>query len=147
MLRRVDLSGLVTRQNGILLAAVFLLATSLVVGCRARSSVRIGWRENSGLKHTTARYASFSGVERKSFRLEAGQTLAIDYDVEVEKGTMTLSWVDPDGETLWEETFEEGAADEVALSASQSGRHKLLIEGRNTGGSFDLSWRVRDAGS
>jgi hypothetical protein len=119
-----------------------LPAASLLVDCGARSSLRIGWRETDGLKGKSACYASFSGLERRTLRLDAGETVALTYDVEVEEGALTLSLVDPDGEPLWKETFQQGAADEIRVRAPRNGRYELRIEGHQTGGSFDFSWRV-----
>jgi hypothetical protein len=81
--------------------------------------------------------------------------VTIDYEVMVRKRTLTLSLIDPDGETVWEETFdeaeEEGGEAEIAYSgdyelapAPQGGRYKLRIEGDRTGGSYDVSWSVED---
>jgi hypothetical protein len=92
--------------------------------------------------HIEYRYTTFDGVERKTFRAEAGQTTTFDCDVTVEKGTLLLQVVAPDGESLWEETFRQDTADTVTLTASQNGFHTVRIEGKATGGSFDISWSV-----
>jgi hypothetical protein len=123
------------------LAVSLLTVAGLVVGC-GRSSLRIGWRETSGLRHKTARYRSFDGLERASFRARSSESVELDYEVEVEEGTLTLTLTGPDGTTLWEETFEEDAADVLRLNASQSGRYQLRIEGDSTRGAFDVSWRT-----
>ena len=141
-------------RNAILLTTALLVVAGLFVGCGARSSLRIGWLESGRPGHVTARYRTFSGVERKSFRAKKNEAVEIDYEVEVEKGTLTLSVVDPDGETVWEETFEEtqgdGGASRTSFSGDyalepvpQAGRYKLRIEGDQTGGRFDVSWDVR----
>jgi hypothetical protein len=130
-------------RRTIVVAAVLLMAARLVVGC-GRSSLRIGWRETSGLRHRTARYRSFDGLERASFRAQSGETIELDYEVEVEEGTLTLALTAPDGEPLWEETFERDAADVLRLSAPQSGRYQLRIEGNSTRGAFDVSWQTGD---
>ena len=94
-------------------------------------------------------------MERKSFRVKANQAVEIDYEVSVEKGTLTLSLINPDGETVWEETFEEAEGDggepknsfsgDYELEAvPKTGRYGLHIEGDQTGGSFDVSWQVGD---
>lgn len=131
-------------RRAILLTTALLTVVGLAIGC-GRSSLKVGWRETSGLRHKTARYSSFSGVERASFRAQADETIELDYEVDVEKGTLALSLIDPDGEPLWEETFEDEATDTLRLNAPQSGRYQLRIEGDSTGGGFDVSWRVGDA--
>jgi len=122
-------------------ALALLLMTSLLVGCGS-STVKVGWVGSSDSGHIGYRYTTFDGVERKTFRAEAGQTMTFDYDVTVEKGALVLKVVAPDGENLWEETFREDAADTVTLTASQNGFHTVRIEGQSTSGSFDISWSV-----
>jgi len=122
-------------------ALALLLMTSLLAGCGS-STVKVGWVGSSGPGHTGYRYTTFDGVERKTFRAEAGQTIGLDYDVTVEKGALVLKVVAPDGESLWEETFREDTADTVTLTASQDGLYTIRVEGQATGGSFDISWSV-----
>ena len=124
-------------------AVVLFVVVGLVAGC-GRSSLRIGWRETTGLRHRTARYRSFDGVERASFRVRSGDTIEVDYEVEVDEGTLTLGLTDPDGEPLWEETFQENAADVLRLNARRDGRYRIRIEGDSTRGAFDVSWQTMD---
>ena len=121
-------------------ALALLLMTSLLVGCGS-STVKVGWVGSSDSGHIGYHYTTFDGVERKTFRAEAGQTMTFDYDVTVEKGALVLKVGDPD-KVLWEETFREDAADTITLTAPQNGLYTIRIEGQATGGSFDLSWSV-----
>ena len=130
-------------RKATLLALASLLMTSLLVGC-VSSTVKVGWVGSSDLGHIGYRYTTFDGMERKTFRAEAGQTISLDYDVTVEKGALVLKVVAPDGKALWEETFREDAADTVTLTAPQNGFHTVHIEGQATGGGFDLSWSVSE---
>ncbi len=121
-------------------ALALLLMTSLLVGCGS-STVKVGWVGSSDSGHIGYRYTTFDGVERKTFRAEAGQTMTFDYDVTVEKGALVLKVGDPD-KVFWEETFREDAADTITLTVPQNGLYTIRIEGQATGGSFDLSWSV-----
>ena len=126
-----------------LAALALVLMSTLLSGCGS-SSIRIGWTESSGLNHKSAQYASFDGVERKTFRAEDGQTITLDYDVAVKKGTLVLAIVGPDGESLWEEPLRENGSDTVTLTTSQQGVHTIHIEGEDTSGGFDLSWNLSE---
>jgi len=128
-------------RKAILLALASLLMASLLAGC-VSSTVKVGWVGSSDLGHMGYRYTTFDGVERKMFRAEADQTIALNYHVIIEKGALVLKVVAPDGETLWEETFRKDSADTVTLAAPQNGFHTIRIEGQATGGGFDLSWSV-----
>lgn len=130
-------------RRTMILAVWLLTLVGLMIGC-GRSSLRVGWRETSGLRHKTARYRSFDGLERASFRAQAGESIELEYEVEVEEGMLTLTLTDPDGEPLWEETFEQDAADVLRLSAPRDGRYRLRIEGNSTRGAFNVSWQVGD---
>jgi len=123
-------------------ALALLLMTSLLAGCSGSSTVKVGWVGSSDSVRMGYRYTTFDGVERKTFRAEAGQTMTFDYDVTVEKGALLLKVVAPDGESLWEETFSKDTTDTVTLTAPQNGLYTIRIEGQATGGSFDLSWSV-----
>ena len=127
-------------RKATLLALALLLMTSLLAGCGS-STVKVNWVGSSGPGQMGYRYTTFDGVERKTFRAEAGQTMTFDYDVTVEKGALVLKVGDPD-KVLWEETFREDAADTITLTAPQNGLYTIRIEGQATGGSFDLSWSV-----
>ena len=132
-------------RNRIALTSLALvLATTLLSGCGSSSGIRIGWTESSGLNHKSAQYASFDGWERRTIRAQEDQTITLDYDVTVKKGTLVLAIVGPDGESLWEESFREDGSDTVALTASQKGVYTIRIEGEDTSGSFGLSWDLSE---
>lgn len=129
-------------QRLVLMAVLALMTGILFAGCGARSSLRIGWLEAGGPGHKEARYGLFSGQERASFRAQAGETIGLDYDVDVEKGTLAITLLDPDRDALWARTFEEDVEDSVRIEAPQDGRFRLRIEGESTGGAFKIAWRL-----
>ena len=126
--------------------SLFLVILALVVllmGC-SRTAIKLGWRESSGRAHKRARYETFSAVERVVIRAKAGQEIDLTYDVEVEKGSLTLAVEGLDGQTVWEETFRENASDTLALTAPDEGHYTLVVTGDETGGSFDISWTAEN---
>jgi methionine-rich copper-binding protein CopC len=134
-------------RRAALLAMALLVVSGVLIGCGARSSVKIGWRGSDSRKRTWASYVSFGGLERKSFRAEAGEMIELDYDVEVEEGALTIQLLDPEEDRVFHRTFRESAADVELMSAPRSGRYELRIEGEGTKGSYDVSWSVGDSGS
>jgi hypothetical protein len=112
------------------------------MACGARPSLRIGWLEAGGPGHKDVQYRLFSGLERTSFRAQAGQTIELDYDVAVEAGSLEMTLNDPDGDSLWQEVFEEDAGETVRVEAPQTGRYRLRIEGKSTRGGFEVAWQV-----
>jgi hypothetical protein len=120
-----------------------LFSAILLVGC-GRSTVKIGWRETSGLKHTRANYVAFDGVEKRSFRAKEGETIALEGEVTVEKGSLTIELADPNDKILWEQTYTQDGDLSISMTASETGFYALRIVGDETGGGFDLSWDVNE---
>ena len=119
-----------------------VVAITLLVGCGS-TSLRIGWRSFGGANRKRASYVSFDGVESRTFRAEAGRTIELASEVTVEKGTLRVELIAPDGETLWSETFREDRHAFATVTARDPGLYIVRIEGRETGGGFDVSWTVR----
>jgi hypothetical protein len=87
-------------------------------------------------------YETFNGVERLRAPADAGETLVIRYDATVEKGALTIRVENPRNDTVWETTVQEAQSDTVRLPAERDGTYMILIEGDDTGGSYDVSWDV-----
>jgi len=119
-----------------------LLALAIVLAGCGSTSLKYGWHESSSRAHKSARYETFDGLEKATIRAAAGQTLTLDYDLEVNKGALTLAVDGPDGTPLWQRTFHEDAADIMTLTTPAGGTCFLRILGDDTGGSFDLSWQT-----
>lgn len=119
------------------------LTIAMLVGC-ARSTIKIGWSGTSRPGVKAYSYTTFNGREKSTFRAEEGEMIVLDYEVTVDKGSLTLRVENPDGESLWEESFEEDGEDSVEISVDTSGRHQIVIVGNDTGGSFDLSWEIEE---
>jgi len=124
------------------ITAIVLLTTSLLLASCSQSQIRVGWIGNAIGDQTTAKYTTFSGTQEKAERLESGETLNLSYDVEVNKGTLTLQIQDPNHEVIWENAFTEDSSDSVMLLAEKAGKYTILIQGKRTGGSFAVSWIV-----
>jgi hypothetical protein len=131
-----------SRTRAALIIASLFVATALLVGCGS-TNLRIGWRSFNGSNRKRAKYVSFDGLESKTFRVEAGRTIELASQVTVEKGTLHLELIAPDGERLWGETFSEDRHAFATVSAQESGLYIVRIEGRETEGSFDVSWSVK----
>jgi hypothetical protein len=127
------------RLAGLLLTAWAL--SSLLAACGG-GVLKIGWRGFSDAAHKEADYVTFDGLERHTLRLLAGQLIRLDCTVTVEKGAIHVSLVDPDGESLWERTFEADGQATLVHRVEVDGNYTLRMKGDQTGGSFDVSWRI-----
>ena len=124
-------------------ALTLLLMSLALAGCGS-SNVQVGWVESRQPGTWRASYDTFDGIERTTFRAQEGQTISLDYGRTVEKGSLSLRLVAPDGESLWEKTYRQDGDESITLTAPQQGRYQLCVEGEGAGGSFDLSWRVAE---
>lgn len=122
------------------LISIILLA-GLLTACEA-DRVAVGMRETNLPGQWQATYTTFSGTEVDTFSVDAGQTLVLEYETEVEKGSLTIQVENPDDEVLWDTSFDEGDADTVRVDLEQDGRYAIVLIGEDTGGSWDLEWEI-----
>jgi len=125
---------------------IFLAVVAVVTlaGC-AQSEVRIKCQGTNMPGHMAYRYDRFTGdAETHNVSVKAGQTLVLTYDVVVNAGTLSIQVDGPDNETVWEIALQEGAQDTVELALEEGGQYCVVVMGKKTGGSFDVSWELRD---
>ena len=123
------------------LILLFLLPLFLLTSC---STTKIGWVEMNYGNDFEASYQLFDGEERERIQLDAGDTFSLSYEVDVEDGALTIQFIDPDGDAVWEETFLEGEENVFDFTVEASGRYILVVTGDNAEGSFDFSWDVSE---
>ena len=112
----------------------------MLIACS--SNIKIGWHEANSLERKRAHCATLGGELSKPFGAEAGEVIELMCDVTVEKGTLSVRLVAPDGEPLWEETFDQSDEVSVTVTAPDDGLYTLRIPGNRTGGGFDIAWNV-----
>lgn len=129
-----------------LVLGVTVLFAGLLASCTG-SRVQLGWVASTLPGRFAADYAMFTGTERWMVRAEAGETLVLRYDTEVDRGTLRIKIEDPDGDLLWGVSLEQDAGDTVSVHVGQQdGNHAIVVQGDGTGGGFVLSWAVEQAG-
>lgn len=106
------------------------------------ANVQIGMVENSGLNSTHARFHTLSGRKTWREQLSSGDSLVLEYEAEIEKGSLTLKVESPEDEVIWETTLTEGedAADQIEVNASENGTYTIAVIGDGAGGSYELAW-------
>ena len=93
--------------------------------------------------HILYNYSTFTGIENGSAHVETGQTISFDYDVRVDKGSLMIEWQDPDGTAVWKKSLVESDRGNEEIIVKSSGEYKIIIQGKNAGGDFDISWRIQ----
>jgi hypothetical protein len=122
--------------------SVLLLLAVLLTGCEA-DSVEIGMVETHLASEWRATYTTFSGTKTDIIQADAGQTLVLEYDAQVDKGMLDIQIENPDDEVIWEMPLQEDNADTVQVPLPQEGRYALRIRGEDTGGGWDLTWDIQ----
>lgn len=125
----------------VLVVGLLLSLVGLLAGCGERK-IQVGWVASSAPGRFSASYASFTGSETRTVRADAGEMLVLRYEIEVNRGTLSVRVEDPDGEILWDASFEEAAVDSVQIPAEQDGRYAITVQGDGAGGSFELLWEL-----
>jgi hypothetical protein len=127
------------RKRWIILTTLLALTSILLAGC---DRVQIGWVETSLPGQFQASYGTFTGTERRRVRMQEGETLTLTYEATVEKGTLAFEVQDPGQETVRSLTLEQDDTGTVDLTAEQSGTYRILVQGQDAGGSFELNWET-----
>jgi hypothetical protein len=85
-------------------------------------------------------YSSFSGDEVGTSSLDADEILTVDYQAEVEEGTLSIRVEDPDGEVLQSNTMQQDDSGTWTVTAPEEGDYHIVVEGDDASGSFDVEW-------
>ena len=121
-----------------------LVIGGLMAACgEGQSRLVVGMRENHFPGHWQASYTKLIGTKTDRFQAKAGETLNLGYDVQVDKGMLTLQVENPDDDVVWEVALESDEAESVEVNLEQDGRYALRITGEDTSGGWDLAWNVR----
>jgi hypothetical protein len=139
LFRRISMKQLYAMKRRWYVVALLGLALGLFAGC-GRSGLRIGWTEMTGLDRKRCAYRYFSGRELQRFRADAGETVQIDYEVEVEKGALAIRVEDPDAGEVWQTRFVADDEGTVEFDAETTGRYTVVVLGDETRGRFEIEW-------
>ena len=137
-----------TNKSHIYLLFTVLIIATLLSGCDFSSKIRIGevrlgmFGDNKG-SYMNYSYGTFTGVESDQVQAINGQTIAFPYVVSVNKGSVLIEWQDPEGEVVWQKRFESNAQGVIEIPVATTGTYTIIIQGKDTGGSFEISWQVK----
>ena len=90
--------------------------------------------------HIAYTFSTFSDFEHGNVEASEGQIISFSYQVNIERGILNLEWQDPDGVVLWQKSFTEGDIGLTDIAVESSGLYSIIIQGKNSGGDFDVSW-------
>ncbi len=129
-------------KRSILMAATLVVLVGLLVGC-SQSSIRLGWVETSSPGHLKATYAGFTGTETRTVLAQPGETLYLEYDAEVDNGSLHLEVDDPCGGAIWCVSLCENCGETKALPVYRASCYTISVRGEAAEGGFDLKWEQK----
>jgi hypothetical protein len=128
--------------------SLFMVVAGLISSCNFDNvtvgGVRVMYGSNED-GHISYNYSIFSGIESGSLEVEVGQRIQFDYEVTVDKGSLLIEWQDPDGEAVWQKVLLESESGGDVIIAKSSGAYRIIIQGKNAGGDFDIAWTVDES--
>lgn len=122
---------------------VVVLVSLLVMVLLSACATRVNYTGKKEVGQYAYTYDLFTGNEYSEMLINSGEALRLKYDIVVEQGLLRLKLYDPDGAVIWNPEFTQSSGESIKLDITQPGIYKLVIEGENTKGSFDISWVIR----
>ncbi len=126
----------------LMMIALFMVALT-AISCNGSSFT--GFKRNYSGTNTnreiTGTYGLLDGTQTKDIPVENGDVIEFKYASTVEEGELTITLEDADKVQVTE--FATGTSGEAIIGADMDGDYRLVIRGKNTRGSFSLSWEVK----
>jgi hypothetical protein len=146
----MKLFHLAAEGNGKHFKLVYVLLPFLLVGfmlllssCSAEYVCR-GCVENVHPGHAKYSFQYFDGPFTRSVSAKNGQTLTLDYSANVDAGNLEMQIDNPAGTVVWQETFNTSAnvTNSTQIDIQQNGGYKIIVDGHQASGSFQIDWQV-----
>jgi hypothetical protein len=138
--RIIEVTGGVMYLKSILTLLLSLVA--LVAPACSSSQVRVGFVGSQFGNRMDFDYDLFSGQEQKTLNLDQDQVLDLNFDIQVDDGSLTLQLIDEDGNVSWEESFLDDSSGSVDLQIDDDGLYEISINGQKTKGGFEIDWEL-----
>jgi hypothetical protein len=125
----------------LLLACLAVLLTGCGnVGDLLPGHIKVAYVVTNTPGQIQATYDTFNGSDWNELGLRAGQLVTGKVNVVIRAGKIHLTILNPDGVTQWEKEFSKDAADTFSFTAASAGEYDIIVEGKNTSGSYQIIW-------
>lgn len=116
------------------------LIVLIILAACSSSNVKIGFvgTDQDGL--IDYQFVSFSGHEKQAIVLEEGDNLVINYEIDIEKGSLEITLLDIDKNPIKTIFTDECISDRIEFNCEESGRYILDVKGNKAKGSFKITW-------
>ena len=123
---------------------VLILLSMMMIIFLSSCTRKIGWVGTNIGDKFNASYQFFDGKQISTLRLDAGETLKLDFELEIIKGSLILQMLDPNKNLVWQKRFFEDTSGNFTITPDIDGRYRLNVIGEETQGGFDLQWEILD---
>jgi hypothetical protein len=116
----------------------------MLTGCD-KSRISVGMIGNKMPSRISYHFHLFSGQKNGTVKVKNEQIINIEYEVEINDGSLSIGLQNPSKEIIWESNFTEGHSETntVEVTADKEGKYKIIIKGQKAKGSFNVSWKVK----
>jgi len=121
---------------------ITLISTLILLVSLTACTIKVGWVSINFGNRFSASYQHFNGKQVDRIRMKPGETLTLNYEIEVDKGALSLQIINPQGDLIWKEKFLKNAESQFVFTAETGGVYKVIVLGEQTGGSFKLDWVI-----
>ncbi len=124
---------------------VFLIVILLLLHPFDRGRVgeiRVGFAGYNVPGHIAYTYTIFSGVESRILQASRGENISLSFNATVRRGTLHIRVIDPEENLLWAVSLNHSQRGDVEIPVRASGIHRVVIEGDETSGGFEVLWHT-----
>ncbi len=137
---KIAVARLISYQNR--RTSVLFLYTILVFILTSCVIHPYSWQGSNPPGKNKASFKDFRGKNINSIEVPKGNMLLVSYSIEVKQGTLLLS-VEQNKNKLWQKEFSNRTdSAEFQLPAAKTGVYKIVVEGKNATGSFDVNYKT-----
>ena len=125
-----------------IIAAIALLVVISIIatGCESFSGISIMKSGQTTSKYMKYKYKLFDGVHNAPFHMKENTKVKINYDLNIEKGSLVIKMINSEKESIWESKFNESIKDEIVLEFKEEGKYKLIVEGEKSKGGVKIEY-------
>ena len=109
------------------------------------TSERVGWWGSAAPGLMRYHYERFQGCESQAIHGNCGDIVSVDYQAEVDSGTMLLQLLDEARQPVWQCCVFRDGAESAAFPLPADGRYQVEVHGERTRGAFNVRWSVEQA--
>jgi hypothetical protein len=120
--------------------AIALVGCSNTVGDLLPGHIKQAYVTTNTPGQIQASYEKFNGSDWNALPLLKGQTVSVAIEVIIHTGKIHVTIIDPYGKFLWDKEYSKDTQDAFSFSATRDGDFDLIVEGKNTSGSYRIIW-------